>query len=65
MRMTIPRCVTCRANTLNDNPQKGVNPDQTKYSQYNLGFRLGCPKQHFLSIKKGKKIQIWVYQIVK
>lgn len=42
--MTITQFVTCRAHTLDDNPEKGVNPDHT---QYNLGFRLACPENIF------------------
>lgn len=34
--------VTCRARVLDDNPQKGVNPDQR---QYNLGFTVDCAAQ--------------------
>lgn len=52
--------VTCRAHALDDNPQKGVNPDQT---QYNLGFRLGCPENIFSPLKK--KYKSGLYQDVK
>ena len=43
MRITIQRFVTCHAHAPHDNPQKGVNPDQT---QYNPGFRLDCPEKN-------------------
>lgn len=52
MRITITQSVTCRAHALDDNPQKGVNPDQT---QYNPGFRLGCPENIFSQLKKKNK----------
>lgn len=46
--ITIPQFVTCRAHASYDNPQKEVNPDQT---QYNVGFRLGCPENIFYPLK--------------
>lgn len=43
-------CVTCRANATDNNPHKGVKPDQT---QYNPGFSMGCPQKR--RKKKEKK----------